>query len=79
MVVSGYASREVANNDLQRIVCPNIPQQSSEQQLQVCLYARWSPQKASNNYFLLGGKQRHWTNYKAEKQVLTTRSDRFEE
>lgn len=35
MVVSGYASREVANNDLQRVTCPDIPIQSSQEQTQV--------------------------------------------
>lgn len=35
MVVSGYASREVANNDLQRVTCPDIPTQSSQEQTQV--------------------------------------------
>lgn len=36
MVVSGYASREVANNDLQRVICPDIPMQSSEEHAEVC-------------------------------------------
>lgn len=35
MVVSGYASREVANNDLQRVTCPDVPMQSREERTQV--------------------------------------------
>lgn len=35
MVVSGYASREVANNDLQRVTCPDVPTHSSQHQTQV--------------------------------------------
>lgn len=35
LVVSGYASREVTNNDKQRVVYPEIPERSSEQQSKV--------------------------------------------
>lgn len=35
MVVSGYASREVTNNDLKRVICPNIPIRSSKQPVKV--------------------------------------------
>lgn len=38
MVVSGSASREVTNNDLQRVTCPDTPIQSSQQQTQVCRF-----------------------------------------
>lgn len=32
MVASGYASREITNNDQQRVAYPNIPKRSSHQQ-----------------------------------------------
>lgn len=35
MVVSGYASREVTNNDQQRVMCPNIPSRFADLQPQV--------------------------------------------
>lgn len=35
LVVSGYASREVANNDQKRVTCPDIPDRSSHQQSKV--------------------------------------------
>lgn len=35
LVVSGYASREMANNDQQRVTCPELPVRSSHQQSKV--------------------------------------------
>lgn len=35
MVVSGYASREITQNDQKRVICPNIPIRSSMQPAKV--------------------------------------------
>lgn len=38
LVVSGYASREVANDDQQRVACPDIPIRSSQHLAKVHIF-----------------------------------------
>lgn len=41
MVVSGYASREITNNDQRRVSCPNVPCSSAEALLKVSFFPRF--------------------------------------
>lgn len=60
MVVSGYASREVTQNDQKRVICPNIPIRSSKQPVKVretCFCANYISLFCNFNHFFLERRQ----------------------